>query len=376
MKRILYIIYTLQAGGIESLGMNIFRNIDREKYHFDFIVIKDKDEKQFFDDEVYELGGTIIPVGNMKAGKLRKYLSYEKGIHDVIKNGNYDVIHINSGHIHTLPELYFAYKSPTRNVIVHSHNGELVSTAKFYKLRCMIQSIYQKCAPKFATHLFTCSDLAAKWAFSEDSIKAGNVIQINNGVDPQKYKYDEKKRVEFRQSIGVKDELVVGHIGRLSKQKNHEFLIEAFQEVLRLIPDAKLLLCGTGDLEEKLKHSVDSKGISRNVIFYGVTKDVPAVLSAIDVFAFPSLFEGLPVVGIEAQASGVPIVASDTISTDVIVSPCWHTLSLNESPSTWANEIIACYRNGKRLDTEQMIQDAGFDIRKTVEMITKIYDEE
>ena len=376
MKRILYIIYTLQAGGIESLGMNIFRNIDKSKYHFDFLVIKDKNEKQFFDDEVIALGGNIIAVGDVSAHKIKKYVSYERDIRNVIKNGNYDVVHINSGHIHTLLELYFAHKSGVKNIIVHSHNGELVSSAKFYKLRCRIQSIYQNMAPKYATHLFTCSDLAAKWAFSSDAIKSGRVLQINNGVDPKIYRYNETKRKIFRDTIGVGNELLIGHIGRFSKQKNHAFLIEIFKEIVNIVPNAKLLLCGTGELKDHIRDLVEKNDLQRNVIFYGVTKDVPSVLSAIDVFVFPSLFEGLPVVGIEAQCSGVPIVASSTISNDVVVTPCWHTLSLNESAVKWAGTILRCCENQSRIDTESMIRDAGFDIRNTVDLVSKIYDGE
>ena len=179
MKRILYIIYTLDAGGIESLGMNIFRSINRDEYKFDFLVVKDKDQVQLYDNEVKSLGGRILPVGKCKSNKIIKYISTEVDIAKIIKTGNYDAVHINSGHVHTFPEAFFAKHYGVKRILVHSHNGELVSTAKFYRLRCILQRWYRNNISKYATSLLTCSDLAAQWSFPSN----GEIIQINNGID-------------------------------------------------------------------------------------------------------------------------------------------------------------------------------------------------
>lgn len=375
MRRILYVIYTLQAGGIESLGMNIFRNIDRSNYQFDFLVIKDQSEKQFYDDEVTKLGGHIIAVGNPAAKYFKKYLATELGIRKVIKYGNYDVVHINSGHIHTLPEIIMAKMYGVKNIITHSHSEGLKKTTRFYKLRCFVQKFYRFIVPHIADHLLTCSDLAAKWAYSKKSIKAGRVIQINNGVLPEKYHYSREKREEFRNKLGVGNELMIGHVGRFDIRKNHKFILETLLDIQKTIPDAKAIFCGAGELEDEMKAYAIKIGIDKNVIFYGVTKNVQDILNAIDIFVFPSISEGLPVVGVEAQAAGLPVFASDVITKDIAITPVWKTLSLDIGPNGWAESIIDEYRKQEpRMDTSQLIKDAGFDIRETADMISRIYD--
>lgn len=370
--KVLNIVYTLKYGGVQTLAMNLFRNIDRERFQIDFLVVKPLGDEHFYDREVSSLGGNIIAVGNFNTNKIGKYISYEKGIYRAIKEGNYDVVHINSGHIHTLPELVAAKRLGVKNIITHSHNGKLTPSAKFYRLRSAIQGIYKNVAPRLATYLLTCSDLAAEWAYSQKAIESGKVIQIKNGIIPEMFRYSEEKRRAFRDRLKIGDELVLGHIGRFTVQKNHKFLIEVFSEVKKKKPDAKLVLCGDGELINDVKTQAEELGIISDIIFMGVTRDVPEVLSGIDAFVFPSLFEGLPVVGVEAQASGVPVFASDTITKDVVVTPVWHTISLTTSVSQWADEIVdGCKDN--RPDTVEMIKEAGFDIRETANKIEKIY---
>lgn len=377
MIKVLYIIYTLQTGGIESLGMNIFRSIDRSKFHFDFLVIKEPGTKQFFDDEVIALGGRIIPVGDLNASKINKYLSCEKGIYQAIKNGNYDVVHINSGHIHTLPEVISAKKLGVKNVIVHSHNGMLTSRAKFYGLRCIAQKLYRNRVSKYADYLLTCSDLASEWAFTKKDIDDGRVIQINNGIDLKRYRFDECRRAEIRRNLKINNELVVGHIGRMSRQKNHGYLFRIFRALLGIRSEAKLLLCGTGEMEKELRQLAQELGVEDKVVFYGVSDDVPGMLSAMDIFVFPSLFEGLPVVGIEAQASGLPVLASDTISQDVALTPSWHSMSIAANPEEWAKKIVELSNLApKRIDNGEILKEAGFDILETVHTIENIYQKQ
>ncbi|MDQ1143765.1 glycosyltransferase involved in cell wall biosynthesis [Bacillus sp. SORGH_AS 510] len=373
-KRVLYIIYTLNAGGIETLGVNIFKNLNKERFEVDFLVMKVPEKEQFYDKEILRMGGRIIPVGNCRSNKIIKYFTYEMDIFRTIKNGNYDVVHINSGDVHSLPELMSAKLCGIKNILVHSHNSLLFGSAKFYRIRYALQGIFRKMSPLLANHLLTCSNLAAKWSYSKKAINNKSVIQINNGVHSSEYRFDQSKRANFRKKLELKDELLIGHIGRMNVQKNHHFLLQVFYEIHRINPDAKLILCGIGELENELRAQAETFGLKDSVIFYGVTNEIPAVLSAIDAFVFPSLFEGLPVVGIEAQASGVPVFASDTITPDVAVTPCWHTLSLKDSPKAWAETILELTKQSKRIETGKMIGDAGFDIVNTTKLLEQLYE--
>lgn len=373
--KVLNITYGLNVGGIEALSMNIFRNIDRTKFDMDFLVIKDKKEKQFYDEEVLQLGGNVLAVGKGHTNKIKKYVTFEKEIFQLIKKNKYDVVHINSGVLHNLPEVLSAKLLGVKNIIIHSHGASLTPSVRFYKLRYWAQGFSRSITPKVSTHLLTCSDLASKWAYSQKVIDQGKVIQINNGVDLKKYKFNEEVRKKIRTQLNIQDELVIGHIGRLCAQKNQKYLFYIFAEVLKKKKDAKLILCGTGELEKELRLLAKKLKIDNNVIFYGVTKDIPEMLSVMDIFVFPSLFEGLPVVGIEAQAAGLPIYAADTITSEVVLTPCWHTLSLKDKPEIWAREIVKkAETNIKRIDTESLLTEAGFNIKDTTKLMERLYE--
>ena len=170
--------------------------------------------------------------------------------------------------------------------------------------------------------------------------------------------------------------LLIGHVGRFDIRKNHRFILETLVEIKKQIADAKVIFCGTGQTEDDIRHYADVLKLSDSVIFYGVTKEIPKVLSAIDIFMFPSISEGLPVVGVEAQAAGVPVFASDVITKDIEVTPVWHTLSLQDGAEKWANEIIAEFeKHEPHMDTVDLIKKSGFDIRDTARKLEKIYSE-
>ena len=371
--RILYLIYALNAGGIESFCINILNKIDLTKFDIDFVVIKDPETAQFYDQTVINKGMKIIAVGDLHHGSMYKYISTRRDIWRLIKTGRYDVVHIHSGHIDKFPDAIAAKICGIKTIIFHSHNGKLTKSVKFYRLRCIMQMIVKQFYPCIITDYFSCSDLAAKWAFPKRLIKANKVIQVNNGIDIQRFCYSDVLREEYRRKMRLEDKFVVGHIGRFSYQKNHDFLIDIFNLIAQNNQDAVLVLVGTGELKSKIEEKVKSYGLEDRTIFYGVTRDIPGVLAAIDVFLFPSHFEGLPVVGVEVQAMALHTIASDNISDDIKISPFWESMSLEQGAEQWAEAVLQ-YSNGyTRYDMSEGITDAGFNIQRTVDLISEIY---
>ena len=370
--KILYLIYSLNAGGIESLCMNILDNIDLTRFQIDFAVVKEKNTEQFYDAKVKSYGMKIFAVGDLRHGTAHKYLSTRKDIYNLIKKEKYDVVHIHCGHWDKFPDAISAKLCGVNKIIIHSHNGQLTRDTKLYRIRCMLQKVIKQFYPFIATDFFSCSDLASQWAFPSRVIKAGKVVYIKNGIDLNRFKYSDELRTKYRHKFDFKDEFVVGHIGRMSEQKNHEFLIDIFNEIVKKKSNSKLLLVGKGELENQIKSKVSRLNLLDKVVFLGTTSEIPGVLAAIDVFVFPSRFEGLPVVGIAAQAMGVPIFASDRISDNVKITDTWHTISLDETLEKWSNEIIE-KSTGSRKDTHEKIRNAKFDIQNTIKEVCEVY---
>ncbi|MSU82544.1 glycosyltransferase family 1 protein [Anaerobutyricum soehngenii] len=371
--KILYLIYSLNAGGIESLCMNILDNIDLTRFQIDFAVVKEKNTEQFYDVKVKSYGMKIFAVGDLRHGTAHKYLSTRKDIYNLIKKEKYDVVHIHCGHWDKFPDAISAKLCGVNKIIIHSHNGQLTRDTKLYRIRCMLQKVIKQFYPFIATDFFSCSDLASQWAFPSRVIKAGKVVYIKNGIDLNRFKYSDELRTKYRHKFDFKDEFVVGHIGRMSEQKNHEFLIDIFNEIVKKKSNSKLLLVGEGELENQIKSKVSRLNLLDKVVFLGTTSEIPGVLAAIDVFVFPSRFEGLPVVGIEAQAMGVPVFASDKISNDVKITEAWHTISLEKSKEDWAKIILKTNLLRANEKCRKNVEDAGFDIRDTTKKISNIY---
>lgn len=371
--KILYLIYSLNAGGIESLCMNILGNIDLNKFQMDFAVVKEKNTKQFYDEKVESYGMKIYAVGDLNHGVAKKYISTRRDIFELIKKGHYDVVHIHCGHWDKFPDAISAKLCGVKTIIIHSHNGRLTRDTKLYKFRCMMQSVVKQLYPLVATDFFSCSDLASKWAFPKRIVETGKVVYIKNGIDLNKFHYSNELRVQYREKLGFSDEFVIGHIGRMSEQKNHMFLIDIFNEIVKKKPDARLLLIGKGELEEKIRNKVESLNLNEKVIFFGTTAEISGILAAMDVFVFPSRFEGLPVVGIEAQAMGLPIFASDKISNDVKITELWNTIPLNASADAWKNKILTAGKCSTRIGYDTSVKNKGFDIKDTVKTICEVY---
>lgn len=316
------------GGGVESMLMNYYRHIDRTKVQFDFIC--DEDSTNIPYEEIKELGGRVILCPPYQ--KLSKYLKF---LTELFRKNNYRIVH---SHINTLSvfPLYAAKKAGVRTRIAHAHS---TSNKKEWK-KTIFKNILRPFSKLYATDCFACSDLAGLWLFGNKAFNDKKITIIPNAIDLDKFKFDEKARKQLRKELDIKaDTFVVGHIGRFVPQKNHTFLIDIFNELHKEKADSVLLLIGQGPLEEKIKQKVEKLGLTDSVKFLGQRNGTNKLYSAMDVFVLPSLYEGLPVVGVEAQANGLPSFFSECITKEIAILPNAF-IEQSTIAKQWSNKLI------------------------------------
>ncbi|WP_246943855.1 glycosyltransferase family 1 protein [Bacillus pinisoli] len=352
--RILHVVVNMNRGGAETLIMNLYRSINRSKVQFDFLTCKEG----VFDPEIKELGGRVHRIPYVSEVG---HLGYIKSLDEFFSShNNFQIVHT---HLNQMSGLVVraAKKNGIKYCITHSHNtgGEGSFLAKGYK---WYSSLY---IPGNSDFTFACSDKAAKWLFGS---KAKDAKLLNNGIEPETFSYSPEVRREKRKELGFKDhQLVIGHIGRFTKQKNHMFLVEVFAEFLKRKPDSILLLCGDGVLRKSLEARVEELKIQENVQFLGVRSDVNQLLQAFDLFAFPSLHEGLPVTLVEAQAAGVPCLISSEITKEVDLGLGLIKHINITNIDAWVNEFEKFKMEQRDMDTKKInqIRERGYDIKST-----------
>lgn len=357
--RVLHILQRMEAGGTQALLMNIYRKIDRIKVQFDFLVVYK--EKQFYDDEIEQLGGHVYKLSfreDLNILKLNRDLKVFFQNHK-----EYRVVHC---HAYTIG--YFCISAakkagiPVR--IAHSHNNETVHDYKYIP-KLMMQRIFAGTA----TDLFACSEEAGKYLFKDRPFKV-----LNNAIDSSKFVATETVRGEIRKELGLEDKFVVGHVGRLHPQKNHTFLLDVFSEIKKKKPDGLLILVGTGPLEQEIRDKVKILGLDKDVLFLGNRKDMNRIYQAMDVFVFPSLFEGLGIVAVEAQAAGIPIVCSEGLPPETEITSLYKRLNLSDGTIKWADAAIDASNNPIRhTNTQKYVIDARFDMSTTAGMMQNYY---
>lgn len=331
MKRVLQIGMTNNLGGIENYLINYYRTIDKEKVQFDFVNIYSS--KLCFSDEITEMGGKIYDVPNY----YKHPLKYLKTLKRIIKDNNYEVVHCNMNSAVMLFPLIAAKLAKVKTIIAHSHNS---SSDKGF-LKELLHNFNKKFIPFFATDYFACSETAGKWFFNKKIINSSKFRIINNAIDTKKFSYSDFDRKLIRNELNIKeDEFVIGHVGRFNKQKNHAFLINVFSELLKIKDNSKLVLVGTGDEQKNIINMVKSLNIEDKVLFLNNRNDVNKLFSSFDIFILPSLYEGLPLVGVEAQANGVSCIFSDNITKELLLNDNVSFFSLNNSFKDWALKII------------------------------------
>ena len=299
----------MNGGGVEAVIMNYYRHIDRSKIQFDFIC--DEDSTNIPREEIEKLGGHVII-----CPPYQKLFKYMKFLTELFREKKYRIVHSNINTLSVFP-LKVAKKAGVPVRIAHSHN---TSNPKEFK-RNILKNILRKFSKKYATDYFACSEVAGRYQFGDKAFDEGKVTIIHNAIDVEKFKFDPEARKKLRKEIGIKeDDFVIGHIGRFVSQKNHTFLIDVFAEVKKERKNAKLVLVGQGPLREEIEEKVKKLGLEKDVFFLGQRDDTNKLYSVFDVFCLPSLYEGLPVVGIEAQTNGVPCIFAKKITKEICIN--------------------------------------------------------
>ncbi len=360
--RILQVVHAMNQGGVENFLMNIYRKIDRSKIQFDFVV--HVSSEGYFDSEIKALGGKIYHCFDYKIYNHLQYVSWWGSFFSA--HGEYKIVH---SHLDSCANIHLRVaKKHGLKTVAHAHN-----TAEGFGYRAAVKKLLKVGFNGCCEHKFACSRDAAQWLFGKQADKA---TIVNNAIDVEKFVYKADIASQVKQELGLSgDEFVVGHVGRFNTQKNHGFLIEIFAEVLKFEKNAVLLLIGEGDLEAEIRQKVKAQGIEKNVRFLGIRSDVNRVLQAMDVFLFPSLYEGLGIVIIEAQAAGLPCVISDTVPSEAVVTDLAEKISLESSVEIWAKAVVN-NKNRERGNTEKEIRKAGYDIKATADIIMQFYLEQ
>lgn len=361
-KRVLLVFGRMNRGGAETLAMNIYRNIDRSKLQFDFMV--HTKEHCAYDDEIRTLGGKIYSVDQYNVLNHFRYVHQWKEFFK--KHHEYRVIHAHM----TGSAAVFLPIAKKAGCFAISHSHIVESKSGF---RQKIVNLYRLPLRYISDYMFACSKEAGYWMFGHSIDSAPNYEVLNNGVDCNKFSFSAIDRTRLRQELGLEKQFVLCNIARFHPQKNHMFLLDVFRCVCQMYPNSHLILAGDGSQMEAIQRKVYTLGLSEKVHFLGVRSDIPAVLSAADVFVMPSFFEGLPLSLVEAQANGIHIVASDVISKEICLTDLIEFLPLDAGVSCWAKTILQ-YKDGyKRSNQYDSIAKAGYNIQTIAARMQNFY---
>lgn len=362
--RILHEDVIMDPGGIETQLMRIYRNIDRSKVQFDFLV--HRSQKGAYDDEIQALGGRIYYAEPFNPFRYSAY--YGSMLRFFKAHPEYKIMIAHTEL--ALGPLMCAKKAGIPMRICYSHNGQFSFSLK----RCFMdfETLFLK---RYCTDMFAVSKLAARYTFGEKAMKDRKVRIIQNGIEMEKFRFDAETRKRMRATYGLEDKLVVGHVGRFMPQKNHAFLLDVFAKLYAARQDARLILIGDGALEEKIRQKAEKLGISQAVVFLGRRSDVNDWMKAMDVLLLPSLWEGFPNVAIEAQASALPAYLSETITEEAAFTPYCCRLPLNEE--IWVQRILEDQTHPlPRVDLSPAMREQGCDVRATAKWYEKFYLEQ
>ena len=355
--RILHIVTHMNRGGLETMIMNYYRHIDRKRIQFDFLVHRDQEAD--YDSEIRSLGGIIYRIPPLNPFS-RNYLTALDSF--FATHSEYKIVHCHLDCMAGIP-LKYAKKHNVPVRIAHAHTCSQDKDAKYF-----LKLLYKRNIHHYATDLFACGAQAGQWMF-----RTHDFTILNNAIDAASYVFQTNVRQSMRNGLGIVENiLVIGHVGRFSPPKNHRFLLQVFACIARTTPSAKLLLVGDGSLRGSIEQQANALGIRDQIIFTGVRSDIPQLLQAMDVFLFPSLYEGLSIAIIEAQAAGLPCLISDSIPEECKKTELVHLLPLSQSADIWAQELLRI-RSLPRKNTLAEIQSAGFDIQENTLWLQNYY---
>lgn len=359
---ILHIVAELNSGGVESMLYNYYTNINRDKIQFNFIVFGD--EIGYFEQKFVELGSQIYHIPHKEQGLIKCI----KCIYKMMKQNNNKntIIHSHRGEKSGI-FLAIAWIAKYKVRVAHAHHYK----NKLSKIEFIKYKILSNITKIFATDYFACGSDAGRWLYGK-AIEKNNMKVINNAIDINKYTFNENIRKNKRIELGLSDKYIIGNIARFTNQKNHDFLIDIFYDIYKKDNDAVLLLIGNGENELKIKSKVKKLGLEDRVMFLGVRNDITELLQAMDILVLPSRFEGLPVVLVEAQASGLPCLVSENITREIQITDEINYLYLDDSIDNWSNNILKYKENPiKRVDNR--IKDDKYNVGKSAKFLELEY---
>ncbi|MBT8270936.1 MAG: glycosyltransferase family 1 protein [Flavobacteriaceae bacterium] len=370
--RILQVLTKMNRGGAETMIMNYYRNIDRTKVQFDFLL--NRKERGIFDDEIESLGGRIYRLPNIDYTKISAYLKALDKFFD--EHGEYKIVH---SHLNAV-SVFVLRAAKNHGVpmrIAHSHtslhtlNFNPFSTDRHglgFLLRFTVQNLLRTKITRYANYYFSCGEKASKWLFGDKN--RPQVKLVNNALDSDDFTYYRETSLKIKQALDVADKFVIGHVGNFAPEKNHAFIIKVYKEIRKLNPNSCLLLVGgfsRSDLE-----NITGENLPEDVKVLGSRNDVPELLQAMDLFLFPSINEGLPVTLIEAQASGLKIKSSANVTRELKITELIDFIPLSKSPEYWAKSVLESYPY-ERQNTKKQIIAGGYDIKSKAQELQAFY---
>ncbi|MDP9739956.1 UNVERIFIED_ORG: glycosyltransferase involved in cell wall biosynthesis [Bacillus sp. B2I3] len=362
MIRVLQVVSGLDSGGVETMLYNYCINMDRSSVKFDFIVHDPKEG--VLEKKLLKLGCNIYHVTPKKKSLLKNATE----IHQIIKNGRYDIIHSHQN-TSSFIALGIARINNISVRIAHSHVGYFDENIKSK----FVAFPFKLFTRFFSTHFFACSDIAGRWLFGNKK-KDKEVFIIKNAINIDEFSYDGKIRKKIQSEFDWEDKYVVGNVARFVPEKNHDLLIRIFKEIHKINSSAVLALIGSGELEEKIRKQVEELDLSKHVYFLGVRTDVKNIMQAMDAFILPSKFEGFGMVFLEAQTAGLMCYASANVPRETMVTDLIEYISLEESPQYWANRVLKSNKSYSRNINFDNMKISEFDIKSESRKLTDLYN--
>ncbi|MEW7278526.1 glycosyltransferase family 1 protein [Aquimarina sp. 2201CG1-2-11] len=369
--RVLQVFTVMNRGGAESMIMNYYRKLDKSRIQFDFLV--HRKNRGAFDDEIEEMGGNIYRFDAINPLFPNKYYKELRAF--LNQHNEYRIIHSHLNTFSCFPlKIAEEFGIPCR--IAHAHIAiDKVNIFSLFKskesksetIKKIIKLQLKKRIKNHATHFLSCGQKAGEWLFDNSPFTT-----MNNAIDTESFLYDKTIEAAYKEKLGLCDELVLGHIGRFVSQKNHEFLLKIFEEVLNKKENVSLVLIGDGPLRSNIEQAAKKMKVDHKIQFLGVRPDIPKLCQMLHFFVFPSFYEGLPVTLIEAQASGLKILASDTITKEVELTSNIKFLSIQDSPRFWADQILNS-KGYEKQNTKEAIVKGGYDIISNTRKIEEFY---
>lgn len=360
MKRVLIIGSTDIMGGIGHISMEYCQKCDKKQYHFDFLYYIEPSEKDYEIIKKIKADFYFIPRYS------KNFFAFLNEINKFYKLNHYDIIHCHAATasliMYTLP----VWKKEKPIIIFQSHCDK--GNTK------IIHYFFRRIVIKYSKVYIAVSEKAGFWMFGKKNILNNKCYILKNGIESKNFKFDEKRSVEEKKRLEINDKFVVGNVGRFEVEKNHKFIVEVFNIIKQKRPDSILLLVGKGRLMSDIKKQVEVAGLLESTIFYGCTSNVADLYQVMDVFLFPSKWEGLGIVAIEAQAAGIPVLASESVPKETKILPSFRYMGLSESVSSWADTILYMSDKYKKEDSTLLIQNAGYDISDVIKRLEDIYN--